>query len=135
MRPSTNPAGSRGSPAPGTEEGSSADLSSSLSQSIEDVSQDLVSYVVVLSPWRDGCVIVKVEIPNLQMKELLPLNGSLSDVLFQSSVLLLVLSEIACTLEVSGEDQVVAVEVLNMSPVQMGNIRVSDLLAGLLQGK
>lgn len=69
------------------------------------------------------------------MKELLPLNGSLFDVLFQSSVLLLILSEIACTLEVSGEDQVVAVEVLNMSPVQMGNIRVSDLLAGLLQGK
>lgn len=56
-------------------------------------------------------------------------------VLWQSSVLLLLLSEIACTLEVSGEDQVVAVEVLNMSPVQMGNIRVSDLLAGLLQGK
>lgn len=55
--------------------------------------------------------------------------------LFQSSVLLLVLSELACTLEVIGEDQVVAVEVLNMSPVQMGNIRVSDLLAGLLQGK
>lgn len=55
--------------------------------------------------------------------------------LLQSSVLLLLLSEIACTLEVSGEDQVVAVEVLNMSPVQMGNIRVSDLLAGLLQGK
>lgn len=50
-------------------------------------------------------------------------------------MLLLLLSEIACTLEVSGEDQVVAVEVLNMSPVQMGNIRVSDLLAGLLQGK
>lgn len=56
-------------------------------------------------------------------------------VLLQSSVLLLLLSELACTLEVSGEDQVVAVEVLNMSPVQMGNIRVSDLLAGLLQGK
>lgn len=56
-------------------------------------------------------------------------------VLLQSSVLLLILSEIACTLEVRGEDQVVAVEVLNMSPVQMGNIRVSDLLAGLCQGK
>lgn len=69
------------------------------------------------------------------MNEMLPLKGNLYDVLLQSSVLLLVLSEIACTLEVSGEDQVVAVEVLNMSPVQMGNIRVSDLLAGLLQGK
>lgn len=66
---------------------------------------------------------------------MLPLNSNLYVVLLQSSVLLLILSEIACTLEVSGEDQVVAVEVLNMSPVQMGNIRVSDLLAGLLQGK
>lgn len=63
-------------------------------------------------------------------------NCNLYDVvLSQSSVLLLILSEIACTLEVSGEDQVVAAEVLNMSPLQMGNIRVSDLLAGLLQGK
>lgn len=50
-------------------------------------------------------------------------------------MLLLILSEIACTLEVSGEDQVVAAEVQNMSPLQLGNIRVSDLLAGLLQGK
>lgn len=70
---------------------------------------------------------------NLLVNEMLPLN--LYDVSLQSSVLLLILSEIACTLEVSGEDQVVAVEILNMSPVQMGNIRVSDLLAGLLQGK
>lgn len=40
------PAGSRGSPAPvtGTEGGSLADLSSSLSQSIEDMSEDMVSY-------------------------------------------------------------------------------------------
>lgn len=66
---------------------------------------------------------------------MLLLNGNLYDVLLQSSVLLLILSEIACTLEVRGEDQVVAVEVLNMSPVQMGNTRVPDLLAGLLQGK
>lgn len=66
---------------------------------------------------------------------MLPLKGNLYDVLLQSSVFLLILSEIACTLEVNGEDQVVAVEVLNMSPVQMGNIRISDLLAGLLQGK
>lgn len=49
MRPSTTPAGNGGSPAPGTEGGSSADLSSSLSQSIEDVSQDLVSHVVITS--------------------------------------------------------------------------------------
>lgn len=69
------------------------------------------------------------------MNEKLALNGNLYDVLLQSSVLLLILSEIACTLEVSGEDQVLAAEVLNMSPVQMGNMRVSDLLAGLLQGK
>ncbi|TNN73459.1 UHRF1-binding protein 1 [Liparis tanakae] len=50
-----------------------------------------------------------------------------------SSVLLLVLSGAACTVEVKGEDQVVAVEAQNMSPVQMGNLRVSDLLAGLIQ--
>lgn len=43
MRPNNTTAGSRGSPAPGTEGGSSADLSSSLSQSTEDMSQDLVS--------------------------------------------------------------------------------------------
>lgn len=55
--------------------------------------------------------------------------------LLQSSVLLLILNGIACTLEVKGEDQVVAVEIQNMSPVQMGNIRVSDLLSGLIQGK
>ncbi|XP_037630079.1 UHRF1-binding protein 1 isoform X1 [Sebastes umbrosus] len=91
MRPNNTPAGSRGSPAPGTEGGSSADLSSSLSQSIEDVSQDM------------------------------------------SSVLLLILSGTACTVEVKGEDQVVAVETQNLSPVQMGNIRVSDLHAGLIQ--
>lgn len=44
MRPNNTPAGSRSSPAPGTEGGSSADLSSSLSQSTEDVSQDIVGY-------------------------------------------------------------------------------------------
>ncbi|XP_054464335.1 bridge-like lipid transfer protein family member 3A [Anoplopoma fimbria] len=85
MRPNNTPA------APGTEGGSSADLSSSLSQSIEDISQDM------------------------------------------SSVLLLILSGTACTIEVKGEDQVVAVEAQNLSPVQMGNIKVSDLLAGLVQ--
>uniref|UniRef100_H2TS65 Bridge-like lipid transfer protein family member 3A n=1 Tax=Takifugu rubripes TaxID=31033 RepID=H2TS65_TAKRU len=53
MRPTNTPAGSRGSPAPGTEGGSSAELSSSLSQSIEDLSQDLVSYIVITSPLRD----------------------------------------------------------------------------------
>uniref|UniRef100_A0A8C4H7C5 Bridge-like lipid transfer protein family member 3A n=1 Tax=Dicentrarchus labrax TaxID=13489 RepID=A0A8C4H7C5_DICLA len=50
-----------------------------------------------------------------------------------SSVLLLILSGTACTMEVKGEDQVVAVETQNLSPVQMGNIRVSDLMAGLIQ--
>ncbi|MBN3297409.1 URFB1 protein, partial [Amia calva] len=39
--------GSRGSPAPGTEGGSSADLSSSLSQSTEDISQDMVSVLLL----------------------------------------------------------------------------------------
>ncbi|XP_040911422.1 UHRF1-binding protein 1 [Toxotes jaculatrix] len=91
MRPNNTPAGSRGSPAPGTEGGSSADLSSSLSQSTEDVSQDM------------------------------------------SSVLLLITSGMACTMELKGEDQIVAVEVQNLSPVQMGNARVSDVLAGLIQ--
>ncbi|XP_041953572.1 UHRF1-binding protein 1 isoform X1 [Alosa sapidissima] len=38
---------SRGSPAPGTEAGSSADLSSSLSQSIEDISQDMASVLLL----------------------------------------------------------------------------------------
>ncbi|KAM8863869.1 bridge-like lipid transfer protein family member 3A isoform 2-T2 [Spinachia spinachia] len=85
------PAGLRGSPAPGTEGGSSAELSSSLSQSIEDMSQDM------------------------------------------ASVLLLVLSGSACTVEVKGEDQVVAAQAQNLSPVQMGNVRVSELLAGLVQ--
>ncbi|KAF0035760.1 hypothetical protein F2P81_011072 [Scophthalmus maximus] len=90
--PNNTPAGGRGSPAPGTEGGSSADLSSSLSQSIEDVLQDT------------------------------------------SSVLLLVLSGAACTLEVKGDDQVVAAEAQSLIPVQMGNIRVSDLLAGVIPG-
>ncbi|KAF3697128.1 UHRF1-binding protein 1 ICBP90-binding protein 1 [Channa argus] len=91
MRPNNTPAGSRGSPAPGTEGGSSADLSSSLSQSTEDMSQDI------------------------------------------SSVLLLILSGMACTMEANGEDQVVAVEAQNLRPVQMGNVKISDLLAGLIQ--
>lgn len=55
-------------------------------------------------------------------------------ILLQSSVLLLILSGVACTMEVKGEDQVVAVEVQNVSPVQMGTVRVSDVLAGLVQG-
>lgn len=54
--------------------------------------------------------------------------------LLQSSVLLLILDGTACTMEVKGENQVVAVEAQNLSPVQMGNIRVTDLLAGLIQG-
>ncbi|CAG6021709.1 unnamed protein product [Menidia menidia] len=91
MRPNNTPTGSRGSPAPGTEGGSSADLSSSLSQSTEDLSQDM------------------------------------------SSVLLLVLSGTACTMEAQGEDQVVAVQAQNLNTLQMGNVKQSDLLAGLLQ--
>ncbi|KAK2851678.1 hypothetical protein Q5P01_007954 [Channa striata] len=91
MRPNNTPAGSRGSPAPGTEGGSSADLSSSLSQSTEDMSQDMFS------------------------------------------VLLLILTGMACTMEAKGEDQVVAVEAQNLRPVQMGNVRISDILAGLTQ--
>lgn len=54
--------------------------------------------------------------------------------LLQSSVLLLIVSGIACIMEVKGEDQVVALEAQSLSPVQMGNIRVSDLLAGFIQG-
>ncbi|XP_058498065.1 bridge-like lipid transfer protein family member 3A isoform X2 [Solea solea] len=91
MHHKRTPAGSRGSPAPGTDGGSSADLSSSLSQSTEDVSQDM------------------------------------------SSVLLLLISGTAFTMEVKGEDQVVAVEAQNLRPVQLGTVRVSDLLAGLIQ--
>ncbi|XP_034446359.1 UHRF1-binding protein 1 isoform X2 [Hippoglossus hippoglossus] len=91
MRPNNTPLGSRGSPAPGTEGGSSADLSSSLSQSTEDVSQDM------------------------------------------SSVLLLIMSGAACTMEVKGENQVVAVEAQSLSPVQMGTVKVSDVLTGLVQ--
>lgn len=55
--------------------------------------------------------------------------------LFQSSVLLLVLSGMACTMEVKGEDQAVAVVAQNLSPVHLGTVKVSDLLAGLIQGQ
>lgn len=37
-------------------------------------------------------------------------------------------------MEVRGEDQVVAVQTHNLTPVQMGNVRQSDVLAGLIQG-
>ncbi|KAM6977224.1 bridge-like lipid transfer protein family member 3A [Aplochiton taeniatus] len=83
------PPGSQGSPAPGTEGGSSADLSSSLSQSTEDLSQAM------------------------------------------SSVLLLVVSGMTSVMEVKGEDQVVALEAQQLTPTQLGNVRVSDLLTGL----
>ena len=53
----------------------------------------------------------------------------------QASVLLLVLSGVSGTVEVKGEAQLVALEVHSLSPVQMGNIKVSDLLYGLTQGK
>ncbi|XP_074537568.1 bridge-like lipid transfer protein family member 3A [Halichoeres trimaculatus] len=79
------------SPASGAERRSSAELSSSLSHSTEDVSHDM------------------------------------------SSVLVLILSGTACTMEVKGEDQVVTVETQNLIPVQMGNIRVADLHAGLVR--
>uniref|UniRef100_A0A3Q2P7B7 Bridge-like lipid transfer protein family member 3A n=1 Tax=Fundulus heteroclitus TaxID=8078 RepID=A0A3Q2P7B7_FUNHE len=52
----------------------------------------------------------------------------------QSSVLLLILSGTACTVEVQGEDQIVAVQAQNLTPVQMGNVRQSDILAGLVRG-
>ncbi|XP_041858764.1 UHRF1-binding protein 1-like isoform X1 [Melanotaenia boesemani] len=93
MRPNNTPVGSRGSPAPGTEGGSSADLSSSLSQSTEDMSQDM------------------------------------------SSVLLLILSGTACTMEAQGEDQVMAFQAQNLANVELGNVKQSDLLAGQLQGE
>lgn len=54
MRPNNTPAGSRGSPAPGTEGGSSADLSSSLSQSTEDVSQDTVGCYARITDFMDS---------------------------------------------------------------------------------
>lgn len=112
-----------GSPAPGTEGGSSADLSSSLSQSIEDVSQDMVGCWAPLAHVMDGFTLpVKLRYERMSLLSL------------QASVLLLILSGTACTVEVKGEDQVVAVEAQNLSPVQMGNIRVSDLLSGLTQG-
>ncbi|KAJ3587167.1 hypothetical protein NHX12_013556, partial [Muraenolepis orangiensis] len=48
-----------------------------------------------------------------------------------SSVLLLVLSGISAVLEAKGEAQVVALEAHGLSPVQLGNVKVSDLLYGL----
>ncbi|XP_068183786.1 bridge-like lipid transfer protein family member 3A isoform X2 [Antennarius striatus] len=88
LRPDHTPA-APGSPAPGTEGGSSADLSSSLSQSTEDMSQD------------------------------------------EASVLLLLLRGAVCSLEVRGEDQAVSLEVQSLTPQQMGNVRLSELQAGL----
>ncbi|XP_020314607.1 UHRF1-binding protein 1-like [Oncorhynchus kisutch] len=90
MRPNGTPGPSGGSPALGTEGGSSADLSSSLSQSIEDITQDT------------------------------------------TSVLLLVLSGMACVADLKGEDLVVAVEAQDLILRQMGNVRVSDLLTELM---
>ena len=37
-------------------------------------------------------------------------------------------------MEAQGEDQVVAVQAQNLATVQMGNVKQSDLLAGLVQG-
>uniref|UniRef100_A0A3Q3EYB2 Bridge-like lipid transfer protein family member 3A n=1 Tax=Labrus bergylta TaxID=56723 RepID=A0A3Q3EYB2_9LABR len=61
-------------------------------------------------------------------------GGMVEEACEASSVLVLILSGTACTMEVKGEDQVVAVETNNLTPVQMGNIRVADLHAGLIQG-
>lgn len=94
MRPNANTgisAGSRGSPALGTDGGSSADLSSSLSQSTEEVSQDM------------------------------------------ASAFMLILSGITCTLDAKGDDQTAIAEAVNLVPVQLGNIRTSDVQAGLVQ--
>ncbi|XP_051515700.1 UHRF1-binding protein 1 isoform X3 [Myxocyprinus asiaticus] len=77
------------SPAPGTEGGSSADLSSSLSHSTEDIAQDMVS------------------------------------------VLVLCLSRMECLTEMRGEDIVVALEAKELVSKQLGNYKVTDLLAGL----
>ncbi|KAI4898865.1 hypothetical protein NFI96_024168 [Prochilodus magdalenae] len=97
MRPNGTPvhSGSRVSPAAGGRAladswgGSSADLSSSLSQSIEDLSQDSVS------------------------------------------VLLLSLTGVTSVMELRGEDAVVATEAQYLTPKQLGNQRVTELLAGL----
>lgn len=50
-------------------------------------------------------------------------------------MLLLILSGTSCTIEVKGEDQVVAVEAQTLTPVHMGNVRQSDVLAGVIQSK
>ena len=52
----------------------------------------------------------------------------------QASVLLLVLSGIACVADLKGEELVVAVEVQHLTSRQMGNVRVSDLLARQMSG-
>ena len=50
-------------------------------------------------------------------------------------MLLLVLGGVSGAVEVKGDAQLVALEVHSLSPVQMGNVKVSDLLYGLTQGK
>ncbi|XP_016118307.1 UHRF1-binding protein 1-like isoform X2 [Sinocyclocheilus grahami] len=74
LRPNgTGVSGSCVSPAPGTE-GSSADLSSSLSQSTEDIAQDMVS-VLVLCLRRIGCLTEKCGediVVALEAQELVP---------------------------------------------------------------
>ncbi|CAM4682575.1 unnamed protein product [Leuciscus chuanchicus] len=68
--------GSCVSPAPGTEGGSSADLSSSLSQSIEDIAQDMVSVLVVclsrmecLTEMRGEDIVMALEAQELVPKQ------------------------------------------------------------------
>ncbi|XP_016321876.1 UHRF1-binding protein 1-like [Sinocyclocheilus anshuiensis] len=78
LRPNgTGVSGSCVSPAPGTE-GSSADLSSSLSQSTEDIAQDMVS-VLVLCLRRIGCLTEKCGediVVALEAQELVPKQHS-----------------------------------------------------------
>ncbi|KAJ8016716.1 hypothetical protein DPEC_G00010220 [Dallia pectoralis] len=91
-RPNSNsgPGAGGASSAQGTEEGSLADLSSSLSQSIEDMAPDT------------------------------------------ASVLVLLLTGAACVVDMKGGDLVLAAEAQDLTPRQMGNAKVSDLLAGLV---
>uniref|UniRef100_A0A3B5M1L5 Bridge-like lipid transfer protein family member 3A n=1 Tax=Xiphophorus couchianus TaxID=32473 RepID=A0A3B5M1L5_9TELE len=62
--------------------------------------------------------------------ENLSIDSDFSDnfVVLMDSVLLLILSGTACTMEVQGEDQIVAVQAQNLTPVQLGNVRQSDIL-------
>ncbi|XP_023654718.1 bridge-like lipid transfer protein family member 3A isoform X1 [Paramormyrops kingsleyae] len=79
----------RGNATPGNEGGSSADLSSSLSQSTEDIAQDT------------------------------------------AAVLLLQLSSFGCSMDMKGDDLVVALDAQTLTTQQLGNQKLSELLAVL----